>query len=69
VVHVTTVESYKYLNGNPFSPKSPPGQVGVYRVAAPDNFLGLGRFDGEKLTVEKVYPTAPGSTYPRLVIE
>lgn len=69
VVHVTIVESYKYLNGNPFSPESPPGQAGVYRVAAPENFLGLGHYDGEKLTVEKVYPTAPGSTYPMLATE
>lgn len=62
---ITAVEEIKFLNGNPFTPVQKPEGIGIFRIAAPENFLGLGRYDGEKITVEKVYPTGPGSTYPQ----
>jgi tRNA pseudouridine(55) synthase len=64
VVHITAEEEMKFLNGNPFVPQNKPSAIGILRIAAPQNFLGLGRYDGEKITVEKVFPTGPGSTYP-----
>lgn len=64
VVNVTHLEEIKFLNGNPFSPQSKPETTGILRIAAPENFLGLGHYDGDQVIVEKVYPTGPGSTYP-----
>nr|WP_281054979.1 tRNA pseudouridine(55) synthase TruB [Turneriella parva] len=65
VLNVTADEEIKFLNGNPFVPQNKPQLTGILRIAAPQNFLGLGRYDGEKVTVEKVFPTGPGSTYPQ----
>ena len=65
VVKITALEEIKFLNGNPFSPTYKPDATGILRVAAPTSFLGLGRYDGDKVVVEKVYPTGPGATYPQ----
>jgi len=63
--HVTHAEEAKFLNGNPFSPQQKPSATGILRIAAPENFLGLCHYDGDKIIVEKVYPTGAGATFPQ----
>ncbi len=65
LARITHLEEHMFVHGNPFSPKSKPEVTGLLRIAAPEHFLGIGHYDGEKITVAKVYPTVPGATYPR----